>query len=678
MACSRSSRPRRKPRRPGTRGDRRGQPGRDRAAVRVGAAEREPDQRAHQHLEQQQRGGRVTTGTGTSARASGPSRPKPCAEPGCMATRVVSRSPSPASAARTSAPAAPPTAPQTTITSLNGSRSCMAAPSVAGVAAARAPARVRLGAGLAGGRGQRVRADVGDLPGARACGPGRRARRRREITDTRGRGCTSTLSRPTAASSATCAAPITASAAHRDVTGLHVLADPADERRRRHAPVHARAGRRRRRCTRRAPRRRRAWAAARPVATRTAWPGCSRSGCREPGRDLPDHRQRHRLGRGGAGEVDAAHRVAVDGRLVEPGQRALRDDLLGAPQPVRLGDRDPHRRGPHRGGQHPLELLVDRPHGRVSRPGGRPARRAGRGRTRGRRARSRRTRARSPPGLPRSCRPPRCTTTCTGCPSSISSATASVSCSSPPAPGRDPVERVEDRPVEQVAPGRGERGRAPRRLGLLDHAVHPLDVLVVGVVDVEDAVGARSPRAGCRTRTARCRRARSRTSAILVEHAGGQHQVVGQQHGERPARRGRSRRSAQPTACPRPLRLVLDDGPHRDQLVRPADLRDQRRPCRGPASVLLQLGGVGEVRGDRVLARRGDDQQLLGARPRRPRRRPARCPACRRPGSSSLGTVLVVGRNRVPSPAAGTTAERNGRRPQATRSLMVRRAYRRR
>ena len=29
-------------------------------------------------------------------------------------------------------------------------------------------------------------------------------------------------------------------------------------------------------------------------------------------------------------------------------------------------------------------------------------------------------------------------------------------------------------------------------------------------------------------------------------------------------------------------------------------------------------------------------------------------------GSSSLGTVLVVGRNRVPRPAAGTTADRKG------------------
>ncbi|GEL18757.1 hypothetical protein PA7_25940 [Pseudonocardia asaccharolytica DSM 44247 = NBRC 16224] len=32
-------------------------------------------------------------------------------------------------------------------------------------------------------------------------------------------------------------------------------------------------------------------------------------------------------------------------------------------------------------------------------------------------------------------------------------------------------------------------------------------------------------------------------------------------------------------------------------------------------------------------------------------------------GSSSFGTVLVVGRNRVPRPAAGTTAERNGSGP---------------
>src|SRR5690349_18461173 len=52
----------------------------------------------------------------------------------------------------------------------------------------------------------------------------------------------------------------------------------------------------------------------------------------------------------------------------------------------------------------------------------------------------------------------------------------------------DPVERVEDRDVEEVTTGRGERGR--RLLGgrLLDHAVDLLDVLVVGVADVEHAV----------------------------------------------------------------------------------------------------------------------------------------------------------------------------------------------
>src|SRR5918999_3706859 len=45
----------------------------------------------------------------------------------------------------------------------------------------------------------------------------------------------------------------------------------------------------------------------------------------------------------------------------------------------------------------------------------------------------------------------------------------------------DPVDRVEDGPVEQVAPGRGERGRGLLRRGLLDHAAHPFDVRVAGV-----------------------------------------------------------------------------------------------------------------------------------------------------------------------------------------------------
>ena len=63
-----------------------------------------------------------------------------------------------------------------------------------------------------------------------------------------------------------------------------------------------------------------------------------------------------------AEHVDAAHRVAVDRGLVEPGQRTFGDDLLGAHQSLRLGDGHPHRPGRHRGGSHPGLLLLHRTH----------------------------------------------------------------------------------------------------------------------------------------------------------------------------------------------------------------------------------------------------------------------------------------------------------------------------
>ena len=82
-------------------------------------------------------------------------------------------------------------------------------------------------------------------------------------------------------------------------------------------------------------------------------PGLPRSG-----RDLADHRQQHRLGAGRL-DVHAAYRVAVDGRLVEAGQRAFGDDLLGAQQALCLGDGHPYRRRTNCGGKRPAELLVD-------------------------------------------------------------------------------------------------------------------------------------------------------------------------------------------------------------------------------------------------------------------------------------------------------------------------------
>ena len=88
-----------------------------------------------------------------------------------------------------------------------------------------------------------------------------------------------------------------------------------------------------------------------------------------PDRDLAHHGQLDGLlGRGA--HVDAAHGEAVDGRLVEPGQRPVGDDLLGAQQTLRGGDVDPDRRGADRGVEHTAQLGLDRPH-RLRLPSGR-------------------------------------------------------------------------------------------------------------------------------------------------------------------------------------------------------------------------------------------------------------------------------------------------------------------
>ena len=69
------------------------------------------------------------------------------------------------------------------------------------------------------------------------------------------------------------------------------------------------------------------------------------------------HRELDRLFRGRL-HVDAAHRVAVDGCLVEAGQRSLGHDLFRAQQSLRLGDRHPHRRWAYRRREHAGYLLV--------------------------------------------------------------------------------------------------------------------------------------------------------------------------------------------------------------------------------------------------------------------------------------------------------------------------------
>src|SRR5690606_1285071 len=150
--------------------------------------------------------------------------------------------------------------------------------------------------------------------------------------------------------------------------------------------------------------------------------------------------------------------------VVETWQRLLSDHFLRAQQPLGFRDRHSHRPRPHRGGQHPGQVVVDRPevvirchlvgpgHHRACHVGTDVALVlllwCGHGRAilsvnqvfklgpySGSSSAKSIAARRKPPGLPRSWRGPRCTTTCTGCPSSISRPTASVSRSSPPLPG---------------------------------------------------------------------------------------------------------------------------------------------------------------------------------------------------------------------------------------------------
>ena len=161
---------------------------------------------------------------GTSSR---PSWPKPCTEPGCIATRSTSRSPRSASASRTCSEAPPPTAPAMTTISDRISCPSTTSRSRRGIGADDADP-VHVGAGVAGGGGQRVGVDVVDLAGTRGAvdvdelaadrdhrqpGPGVHqhlvAAHRGEQPDLRGAD--------------------DGARAHRDVAGLHVVADAAHE-----------------------------------------------------------------------------------------------------------------------------------------------------------------------------------------------------------------------------------------------------------------------------------------------------------------------------------------------------------------------------------------------------------------------------------------------------------------
>ena len=216
-----------------------------------------------------------------------------------------------------------------------------------------------LGPGVAGGRGQRVGVDVENLGVARRPGdvdqlapdahhrhPGPRMHQHALAAD---RGQQSDL----------CGAD-DRPGAHGDVAGLHVITGPSHIGPGPHpaqnphpglAPVgppqgqHG-VGQRGHRCA-----------------------GLDTSGllglqpARRAGARLDDacHRQ-HDLGFPCGADVDAAHRVAVDGRLVEAWHRMLGDHLFGAHEALRLRDGYPDRPWGHGGSRHPGLLLLNRTH----------------------------------------------------------------------------------------------------------------------------------------------------------------------------------------------------------------------------------------------------------------------------------------------------------------------------
>ena len=72
--------------------------------------------------------------------------------------------------------------------------------------------------------------------------------------------------------------------------------------------------------------------------------------------------------------VDAAHRVAVDGGLVEAGQRPLGHHFLGTHQSLRLGNGNTYGPRGDRGGRYPGLLLLHRTHERAFLPSSRDGR----------------------------------------------------------------------------------------------------------------------------------------------------------------------------------------------------------------------------------------------------------------------------------------------------------------
>ena len=267
-----------------------------------------------------------------------------------MATRVVSRSPRSASAAYDLAPRRrPPTAPHTTRTSLNGSRSCTAADS-SRASPRTSPAR------------------PGSAPASRAAAVSA-WEQTSGICPAPGVRATSTSSSPTETTRhprtrvhqhlvpagrgehADLRGAEDRVAAHRDVAGLDVLPDPADERRRRHAALHRQLGRAAVGVGRRARRRRRGWAAARrpsrapPARAAGAADGASRPGSRRRPAARPasprSRRRGRRCGRRSRRSPPGRSRAA-GGERPPPRRCAGRAPPRSARAPARAG---PHRTG---------------------------------------------------------------------------------------------------------------------------------------------------------------------------------------------------------------------------------------------------------------------------------------------------------------------------------------------
>ena len=271
-----------------------------------------------------------------------------------MATRVVSRSPRPRARPRP-APRPTATAPHTTRTSVNGSRSCTAG-ELARVGAHQ-PGRP-LGAGVRAAAVSACEQTSGTCP-APGCARRRPARRRPRSPTPGAGGDQHLVAAGRGRASPTWPGPRTASRRTATSPGW-TSSRSAGRRRGRHAARHRQLRRT-------------------GVGVADGHDGVGERGQRRPGddahrlpglqtqrmtrtrRDLADDRQHggRLLTRAGRGR-----RCGSRSRRPPPGRsRATggRDHLLGAAQPVRLGDRHTHRWRSDRTGQDQGELLVDRP-----------------------------------------------------------------------------------------------------------------------------------------------------------------------------------------------------------------------------------------------------------------------------------------------------------------------------